>query len=432
MLRQESSESGQVLILFVALFSVVLGLAAFAMDQGYWYGQRRVAQKDADLAARAGALAYLKNVSSFDLGAAEKAGRLAALDNGVPEVALIPPRTSSQCPLGPLANGSVIDGAPSLEIGLESETRGFFSSLPFVGGDSAGIQIGARSTACVGSVTGLRVVPDPWTGRPQGLIFALDSNVRNARSCFDASGELRLGQECRIFSRAAGYNNLFGGAPNSGERCNTPYSRQNMDDDIEDGVPFKCVLGQQLDRHDADDDEYFDAMHAMGHRLSDRGRFGQFCSQQEPNPDSFGNAFGNADGFRDTAPDPAALGGDASPGHVYVQNDCFDNPRVVVMPIISGGSTVTGFASAYITGCYSAFVDGIDPPDPQERMRERERDACNYNFDDCDHDDNDVSCRVLRTFEVRAIPISRFFTTESVDTIEAPRNNAPLTIQTVQ
>ena len=57
--RARRSEQGQILVLFVVLFSFVLALAAFSIDQGFWYGKRRVVQKDVDAAARSGAMAFL-------------------------------------------------------------------------------------------------------------------------------------------------------------------------------------------------------------------------------------------------------------------------------------------------------------------------------------------------------------------------------------
>src|SRR5437870_2189591 len=59
-------ERGQVLVLFVGLFTVLIALAAFSIDQGLWLGHRRIAQKDADAAVRAGAVPFVEAISAGD------------------------------------------------------------------------------------------------------------------------------------------------------------------------------------------------------------------------------------------------------------------------------------------------------------------------------------------------------------------------------
>ena len=58
-------ERGQYLVLFVVLFSLIIGIAAFSIDQGVWLGERRISQKDADAAARAGASVYIDDQNDF-------------------------------------------------------------------------------------------------------------------------------------------------------------------------------------------------------------------------------------------------------------------------------------------------------------------------------------------------------------------------------
>jgi hypothetical protein len=176
---------------------------------------------------------------------------------------------------------------------------------------------------------------------------------------------------------------------------------------------------------------------------------------------AFQEAFGNGDGDPSTAPAPPALGGTATPSHVYVQNDCYDNPRIVVLPIVSSSrddptrsEPVLGFATVYITGCYldnnagtaearesntcgedDCWFNG-DPGDVNDSRPDDCLDLCpgacppsGSNADDrCFIPNPHTGCFV----EIRAIPVHMFIIEGSLGGITAPTNNAPLTIQTVQ
>src|SRR5688572_32341508 len=65
--RVSRSESGQVTAYFVAISIVVFGLMAFAIDIGFFFHARRVAQNAADPGALAGA-AYLPGCPLYGSG----------------------------------------------------------------------------------------------------------------------------------------------------------------------------------------------------------------------------------------------------------------------------------------------------------------------------------------------------------------------------
>src|SRR5882724_9909820 len=90
--KKRDEERGQVLLLFVAFFTVLLVFAGITIDQGLWLGHRRAAQKDADAAARAGAAQYIKALqagtppATADFNAAGAAALDLAGRNGAPTV----------------------------------------------------------------------------------------------------------------------------------------------------------------------------------------------------------------------------------------------------------------------------------------------------------------------------------------------------------
>jgi hypothetical protein len=470
-LKGKDSERGQVIVLFVIVFSIFLMLAAFAIDQGYWYGRRRVVQKDADLPARAGALEYIGNIG--DLSGAATSAEQAARDNGV--TGTINAFGSETCAgTGPNGSPVTID-APSVTVELTTNARRFLSGLPLISDDSGPVEVGARAVACVGSLTRLYVAngddPDVHDNTLKGIQIALRQEAGGPRSCF--SGDLVLGEECVIYGSKAppspgngvlqawDKRRMAFTNPQSDE-CRGGASILNAIDDIDDGLPFTCTVnttgtcgGSQLLRscvrtEEINNDENQErVLRAMEERLDANTN----CASLEGSgsAQSFQNAFGNGDGDPSLAPAPPDLGGTAASSHVYVQNDCYDNPRIVVIPIMrsSSGDTdnglndrpVVGLATVYVTGC---FLTG-DPGSEQARQsNECNADDCDFPGDglqgDCLNVCPGTSCSVcsntslLRSchVEIRAIPIHMFITEGSIGGIAAPTNNAPLTIQTVQ
>lgn len=418
-------EQGQVIVLFVVVFSIILVVAAFAVDQGFWYGRRRVVQKDADLAARAGALAYLN--ANLSESKAETAARSAAIANGADADTVEVVADASSC----VDRAGNTITAPSVEVRLDTDARRFFSGLGLISDDNSPIEVQASSTACVGSATGIFVAngndPEDDENTLKGLPIALRVDSGDCTN----SGQLRYGQECRIFGRAASRRAVVGGQRNPSPYCDRPFSGSQLDDDIEDGVSFKCHNGDDLDLVQTSASQFYVVMRAIEERLD---RNTDCESNEEPNDQSFQNAFGNADGTPSLAPDPPPLGGSASPMHVYVQNDCFDNPRIVALPMYesAGNDDVAGVALVYITGCYETG----DVPSPSERENEDCYDAafwahaaqhnhwyCGW-WVDCD-------ARAQR-YEIRAIPVRYLAAREAIGGFTAPTGNAPLTIQTVR
>lgn len=423
MLRTRRQERGQVIVLFVAVFSVILVLAAFAIDQGFWYGRRRIVQKDADLAARAGAMAFLHSLG--DASAAESAATDAAVANGAEAGTVQAIANATRC--ADRAGNAI--NAPSVEVRLDTRARRLFSGLKLVSDDNSPIEVQASSTACVGSLDTLRV------SRPQGLPIALVSSG----SCF-SGGTIRLGSECTVFRADSTMDKVFG-RPQS-DRCEGSYSWSRLDNDIEDGIASTCSTSGSgcsgasgdmhcLDVHEIDWNwEYDEVMDALHDRLRSGGTYCESRESGEPNRESFQNAFGNGDGAPGIAPDPPPLreagAPVAAPDHVFVQNDCFNNPRIATLPITSAADPrqVTGFATMYLTGCYQTD-DPITVPNPDgesNTCHAAAHGSCPWWWPWCHN----------RQWELRGIPIQTLVTEGALGGITAPRRNAPLTIQTVK
>lgn len=220
-------ERGQTLLLFVAIFSVTLVLSAFAIDQGMWLGERRIAQKDADAAARAGAYVYLTDLDDFF--GAEEAAQQWAEANGVTVAA-----TQTEF----VANNVCVDYAgqsrnlPSVTAQINNPGGSLFASLFGIDGLQ---DLGATATACVGMPTGLEGL-DPYYISP---------GAEND-SCFEDETAVRpiIGTEC-IFKTGAQMNDA-GNRGNinlvDGITCSSN-SGANLPSDVVHGSDAICEVG---------------------------------------------------------------------------------------------------------------------------------------------------------------------------------------------
>ncbi len=384
---QRSSERGQVLVLFVALFSVLLVLAAFSIDQGLWLNHRRIAQKDADAAARAGAAQYLKDVADPDWGAASAAGLAMAKHNGAFEDDLsaytAPTFTPTDCENNDsdftcartycqLEGGGIIEGAPSIEIGVPRPAPGLF--IGALGGGNAD-DIGAKSTACVGSVT---TIGPGGTGAIPVELFNTDYDVTK-NECFSGpppsppaeESNARVGMQCVIKTAAQntgpkGGDRGFFRADMPSDQCDGEGGASDIRAAIEDGLNFTCsidtdnVCSLTVPTQDCVDDEPGNVGSTIGSwntRLTGAGAIEQTCGGGTFK-ETFTYADGSAIPSSKVGPPglnnpPNTVNGNADPpGTVYAQKAC-TNPRVAFIVLSdSSGTRVKGFAGIFIVGCF--------------------------------------------------------------------------------
>lgn len=399
-------ERGQVIPLFVVMFTVLLAVCAYAIDQGFWYGRATVHQRNADLIARSAAFAMLGAQNPVT-----QANNIAG-DNEIDPVGV----QLVSCP----------GGASGVEVTVERDTPSLFARFF----DVADIAIAADSTACAGTANMVELQEsDFWQSGDdleRGLPFVL---VRGVGDCFNGNN-LRVGQECTIWNRLAfdapgNFERLLW-RPGSGGQCLGSQAPVGWDTDNAQvlfrcralpagasGCPgtsaqdaLECVRTRFVPATDDNwQEDIFD-------EIDDRLDQDVDCA----GPDSYGfrAAFSTVDGA-DPAPPPMS---NANANTVYVQDNCFNNPRVAVLPIINtsgsdaSGRPVVGFAAVYLTGCY--FESG----DPTTSSSAESR-TCNTNGI---RDDSSPNCNsnrrdereVIECYELRGIPIRIYLPDEAV------------------
>lgn len=167
------------------MFSIMLLMGAFAVDQGLWLAKRRNAQKDADAAARAGAMAYLTDMTDT------ASAHTFAEENAESNLAnVIDPDTEFFVDdgTGNLCvdfEGGVMPGVPSVRAQINNPSGSLFARFLGIGIDD----LGATATACVGEPEALQGI-DPFYIAPGAS--APDPN------CFNSNGTPKLGSICAI------------------------------------------------------------------------------------------------------------------------------------------------------------------------------------------------------------------------------------------
>jgi hypothetical protein len=435
--RVREGEQGQVLLLFVVIFSVILAMGALALDQGFWLGRHRATQAAADASARAGALVYVANTTASGGCSAGTPRRVAAanaeenrIDVNVgtcsgPQSAFV---ASGDCP-GVGAN------RPSVNADVGQELRSFFSG--FFGIDE--IETRAESTACVGTISAFGIDEDRNEHITSGLpVYIRSDDTYNGRGCF-SGGAPKIGQQCvivRACERQGGSpasqadNCTFGGQPvRSGffeetddDECEGDGNMGGALDAIEDrdmsllcrvesgsGCPGSNVC---IDAEPAPEDEgdHADIMNAFEDRL-----------ESAPNScNEFHELFKRVDGGNVAR--PWVSGGNPQQTVYFRDPDCDmdDAGRVGVLVFTDSSATqrVKGFAVVYITGCFtrgSSFTTSEN--------------TCSSNSND-DHD-SELRGVLLRTFmpEADRGDLGRV----SIVTSGSNANiNIPYSIQTVE
>jgi len=379
-------ERGQVLLLFVALFTVVLILGAFAIDQGMWLGHRRVSQKDADVAARAGAMAYLNDPT--DSASAQAQAQSWAGNNGAPSGGITTTASTSGC-TGPYVNGGQpIAGVPWVQAVIDAPQPSLFGRA-FGGTD---IDISAGATACVGVPTSLSG-GEPFFTAPGGA---------PSPACFQASGQPAIGKTC-VFKTNGGGNTdgNFGtlSLSDTPAACTTK-NKTNLGEQVAEGSQATCSVGDVVDT--ATGSNSGDITAGVNCRLTGNS---QSCGKVQVNTPPPGEGFcDGAASFHDSNGSIPPFGGPLSasgiddftevfslptggaPGanwatsgaggdaQTLIPNVCSNgvvSPRVLTIilgepcPATGCGNTITvaGFATFYLFGCVYIDPTGVVSPD---------------------------------------------------------------------
>jgi hypothetical protein len=194
--------------------------------------------------------------------------------------------------------------------------------------------------------------------------------------------------------------------------------------------------------------EYTDIVGALGFDQQDlrQGIQDRLGPEPQCGDDGFQAAMGKGDGALGASDPPPPFDGGGRADLIYVQNGCFDNRRIVVIPFTNdpatsgGDKQIDGFAVVFITGCYLS-----DEPMHEGGESVTETDECE-NWDPATPEDRVLTndCIASATYvpsdfckyEVRGVPVRVFLAEAGIGRLgsmtDTDGNDFPLTIQTME
>lgn len=351
--NQRRGERGQFLVLFVVIFSIILAMGAFAVDQGLAYGKHGVAQNNADSASRAGAYGCLLDLSdgtsSTCDGVKAMTGATSNASANLNASAIV---THPSCPES--SGGSF----PSLTAEIDKTSPSMFGKLFRIGDYTAK----AIATTCVGAVSGIASTssiasPIPlaplWFAQPGNS--GSDPNRQNCGAGASANATF-AGRLCVIFSTDA--HPSFGTFYELSGQCGPKnFNNGSHNGDIYAGISnglttFACsTAGPTLTDYYGSSSWARSILDAFANRLP----LGEPCG-------GVSSVSGGIAAVMETlGGNPAKPTGASPPGiddpasTIYRKQSC-PSQRLVLVPLVTGGGakTVTGFAAVYVTGCTPA------------------------------------------------------------------------------
>jgi hypothetical protein len=364
-------ERGQMLIVFALLIApVTFAIGVVAVDASVWQSERRGAQKDADLAALAGAQALLPEVQDKPGAEADaiaygdtndESGNAASLTAGADPAAADSVVVDSSC-----------FGTPRLDavrINLNHESRTFFAEAF---GISIAPDIGAHARACVGSLT------NPRGLRPFAIDFATSPCfVQETDVPPPAPSDLnkpKFGEECTMDFGAQG-------SPGTSDRglldletslanCSDGPGSGDLVNMITNGANGTCFTNQTSTCNQTLNNTYVDCVRPQTGNVANNVLFGiQNILANEGDCDAEYSVPGDIAGIDDFQEALELLGGGTAPpdpDNIYTPRPCNvdgdTSPRlitIVAVPEFLGSNDpmpIRYFVPMYIVGCND--VDG--------------------------------------------------------------------------
>ncbi len=438
------SERGQMLILFVAIFSVILMMGAFALDQGLAYGKHGLAQGNADSASRAGAYGCVVSMSVDGVSpsnACNSDAELEAQKNATENQVSAGDVKTGPSPLGGNNScpGDNSNDFPSMTVEVDKTSPSLFSKLWRLGDFTAK----SIATTCVGAVSEVRPT-NSLDEIPVWFSDTYNSNDPNDNYCGDPSRDDVAGEPCVIYSTHGGALDSAGlfTRGNGNSTCG-PTNDGGVVAGIEGGLTgYDCSVGLRIDDESVNDNSVLDA-------FENRLTGADTCSNSSLSRTAFSatmNAVGNlANDGPDFVLDKSQYPTNADDDEdwtVYQQRGCA-SPRLVLVPLVdSTGSRhkrIVGFTALYILGCY---------PDSDGRSATTTMNDCGTNDrgsndnGPCQHYDNHhpPRCTDDTDTEVRAGVVRIYLAGDSIQTIgefsssnhEMLRDIGAMAIQTTQ
>src|SRR5262245_31970579 len=139
--RAKRFERGQMLIVFaMIIMPVTFAVGVVAVDASLWQSERRGAQKDADLAALAGALELLNPAATVAQTQAAATASADANDEAGNATIIDSVQVDNSC--------WHTSGLDSVTVNIDHDSRSFFSQIF---GHDVAPDVGAHARACVGT-----------------------------------------------------------------------------------------------------------------------------------------------------------------------------------------------------------------------------------------------------------------------------------------
>lgn len=353
-LRRLRSERGQMLIIIgLVVIPISMLLAAVAVDASMWQSERRGAQKDADLAALAGAL----ELARPDQGDAAAAAMTSLTQNDE--------AGNGGSDAGNVKN-LIVDGScfntgknDAVTVDVNHESQTFFSSIF---GLKIAPDIGAHAKACAGA-----------TQAPNGLV-PIETDLTGP--CFTlVNGEYRpkIAQPCGL-DFGAQHSNPRGilDLQASGDYCSDATGSGDLEDLIEWGATGSCMINETGSCDPTKNGPWYDCVAVQNGNPTKVGRAFRDRIAREGACDTDGDGIEEFDEVVTLAFDSSDDSKD-----IYEPRDCDPNtdglqmsPRLITIIVLpappssgNNGYPIYAFAGMYVEGCNQDGDSnaGLDP-----------------------------------------------------------------------
>jgi len=370
-----NQQRGQVLILFIAIFTIVTIFGVMVVDFGMWFSERRGAQTDADLPALAGARecmlelatgqdrgdeAYQAIVQWFNENNADDSGDSVLVASGTSTA-------STACEPQP-------DGTLCVDVTVKDTTKTtFFSSLFSPIFDHVAGNMGAHARACAGAASSPQSVDPIETDTDTG-------------ACFDDEGNPILDSLCGLeygSGGGPGGNNPRGIVDlttDDGVHCSQAKDSGNIEVMLACGAGGMCMIDDtpETGTCPASKDGWYECASTQTGNpqkvldgMQCRLQGGSQCKKISCDgavPPGEGICDTNNDGIDSFEESVVLVDGNGDPAtSLYEPRDCDPNqsgvqisPRLMNIIVFNqypdnnnDGYSITGFAGFYVNGCAS-------------------------------------------------------------------------------
>jgi len=226
MLSRLNGQQGQVIVMFVGIFTIIAIVGVIVVDFGLWFSERRAAQTDADLPALAGARECMLELAS---GGSYTANSVGAVNDFFE--------------LNRVSNATLEYVSPACEeddqgrlcvtVRVRHDTETWFSSFYSPIFDEVSDNIGAHATACAGAAN----APEKITP------FETDNN---SAPCFNADETPNFTTLCGLEfgAQAANPRGLLDLETKEGGPCSQASGSGDIEDVIEWGAEGICIIDE--------------------------------------------------------------------------------------------------------------------------------------------------------------------------------------------